>query len=95
MARIFGTYSLIRNNCQDFALKLAAEVVDEKSQDWNWFDIMFNIDRQYERPQNIGPPGGVARVCIKRLNAIKIRGDITDLRVLSIIDRQLRALKKI
>lgn len=90
----FGTYNIIANNCQNFAQRLAAQVVNKKSEDWDWFQRLSPTTYDYERPETIGPPGGVAKLCIDKLNKAKAIQQTTDPQMLQAIDQEIELLER-
>lgn len=90
----FGTYNLVLNNCQNFVQRVATEVVDRKSEDWDWFQRLSASTYDYERPETIGPPGGVAKLCIDKLNRAKTTQQTIDPQVIHAIDQEVEALER-
>ncbi|KAF4920592.1 hypothetical protein CGCVW01_v006780 [Colletotrichum viniferum] len=92
--REFGDYHLTRNNCQHFVRNLADLIVTKKSQDWDWFRKMsFKRYEEYVGPQTLGTPGGLSRLLLDKLEALKNSGTITEPVALRVLDGHIEALK--
>ncbi|KAH9234513.1 hypothetical protein K456DRAFT_1724096 [Colletotrichum gloeosporioides 23] len=92
--REFGDYHLTRNNCQHFVRNLADLIVTKPSQDWDWFRKMsFKRYEEYVGPQTLGTPGGLSRLLLDKLEALRDSGTMTDPVALRVLDGHIEALK--
>ncbi|KAL3295171.1 hypothetical protein RB213_001340 [Colletotrichum asianum] len=92
--RDFGDYHLTRNNCQHFVRNLADLIVTKPSQDWDWFRKMsFKRYEEYVGPQTLGTPGGLSRLLLDKLKALRDSGTMTDPVALRVLDGHIEALK--
>ncbi|KAF4851765.1 hypothetical protein CGCSCA4_v003228 [Colletotrichum siamense] len=89
----FGDYHLLNNNCQHFVRNLADLIVSKKSQDWNWFRKMsLKSYGEYVGPQTLGTPGGLARLLLVKLTALRASKTMTDPMALRVLDGHISAL---
>ncbi|KAL0944952.1 uncharacterized protein CTRU02_202839 [Colletotrichum truncatum] len=88
----FGPYSLLKNNCQHFVRLLANAIVAEKSQDWDWFQALVQQRGDYAGPEGLGPPAGLARLWIKKLEEFRKTGHGHDPTLTASIEAQTKVL---
>ncbi|KAJ0377306.1 hypothetical protein COL26b_004497 [Colletotrichum chrysophilum] len=77
-----------------FVRNLADLIVTKPSQDWDWFRKMsFKRYEEYVGPQTLGTPGGLSRLLLDKLEALRDSGTMTDPVALRVLDGHIEALK--
>ncbi|KAF9870440.1 hypothetical protein CkaCkLH20_12107 [Colletotrichum karsti] len=92
VAQSFGRYNVVSNNCQHFVRLLATSIVDKKSEDWEWFEGAANKRYEYVGPLTIGPPAGLAQLCLDRLTSMLANDEIKDPEVKAKIIEHIQTL---